>query len=250
MLKTWRLPYSNIKKRHFCLLKLCFDQYFLTHMHIFRWMRLNYPFNSNRSCWACTYRLIKDLKQPRLIEEYKFHIGAQKTYQICKDGIGILKLHGEIPSEFNYNGIDHTHLNHNILATDIRLVLEKIFHFAYWTSDRVLRACQQEEKIPDAVIEYSDSKSGQHKRIAIEVEITRKSQSRYHDIFAFYDTSDYDLVLYFVEDDKLKRFIKTCFEPITQKAFVCTIQDFLNLKQQTIFESPYGDFILGDYINL
>lgn len=85
-------------------------------------------------------------------------------------------------------------LYHDLLLTDVLLVFKRS-----WTVTKVSKEIQS--RIPDAVL--IDPRN--NKKIALELELTAKSEMRYRDIILSYRTSnEFDCVLYVVKDDSIQ----------------------------------------------
>ena len=90
--------------------------------------------------------------------------------------------------------IDWKNFLHDRAATDVRWILEKR-HGGVWTPERVLRRELDARHVPDAMVRLGE------RVIALEVELTRKSQARYQAIFNEYvswSATELNAVLYVV----------------------------------------------------
>jgi hypothetical protein len=94
--------------------------------------------------------------------------------------------------------IDWKNFFHDRAVTDLRWVLEKRLGGERWRSERELRRMLKTRLVPDALVDL-----GAHGTVAVEVELTRKSLSRYVRIFGRYvewDSPRLDRVLYVVPE--------------------------------------------------
>jgi len=123
------------------------------------------------------------------------------VYCITKKGLNLIKKyhHGGIlrdaPIPINLN-----QLGHDLLLTDVIKVMQKKFIDAKVIDSKLLKLnYNYESQVPDAVVFM------QNKKLAIEVELTAKSNMRYREIISNYSTSsDFDGVLYLVKDVAIK----------------------------------------------
>lgn len=94
------------------------------------------------------------------------------------------------PSSLNYSC-----LYHDLLLTDVLRVLKRT-----WKVTNSSR--EAESRIPDAVLIHPTTK----KKMALELELTAKSEMRYRDIILSYRTSaEFDSVLYVVKDVSIQK---------------------------------------------
>ncbi|MDG0817185.1 replication-relaxation family protein [Bdellovibrio svalbardensis] len=100
-------------------------------------------------------------------------------------------------------------IRHDIIVNDVRMKLESFGLASEWTPEYQIKAetfrnyrykHAKERVIPDGLM--IELMSGKPQRIAIEVELTRKSEARYKRIFREYKDLRYDIIWYFVNDTK------------------------------------------------
>ncbi len=118
-------------------------------------------------------------------------------YKLTKDGLKMLQ---EYKTTVNLNPapmpLNLSCLYHDFLLTDVLRVLK----MPYRRSTRVKEVGN--ERIPDAVLFDHEKKIN----VALELELTAKSEMRYRDIVLSYRTShEFDRVLYVVRDESIQR---------------------------------------------
>lgn len=117
-------------------------------------------------------------------------------YQLTKEGLKRLQdfnMRGVI--ELNPVPLNLNCLYHDLLLTDVLRLLKRTLKLTTMITGNQTR-------IPDAVL--FDPMT--NKNIALELELTAKSESRYRDIVLSYRTSnEFDSVLYIVKDESIQR---------------------------------------------
>lgn len=117
-------------------------------------------------------------------------------YQLTKEGLKRLqdfKMREEI--DLNPATLNLTSLYHDLLLTDVLRVLKRT-----WKVTET--PLEMKDRIPDAILIDLIT----NKKMALELELTAKSEMRYQDIVLSYRTSgEFDSVLYVVRDESIQR---------------------------------------------
>jgi len=169
-----------------------------------------------------TYRRIKTLVDNNyLIHERIFH-GMQGAYRVSKDGVAVSQ--SELP---RLRRINLANYHHDVIVTNLSLLLVER-HGGEFMPERLLRHEMgvshfgKQTHICDGVLSFDN------KRIAIEVELNKKSKKRRETIFNRYVKNlDYDQVWYFCNSEEVERQLI----PYTQKIRflqIYKLSDFLS----------------------
>lgn len=234
-----------VSQRDYELLKFCFDQYFMSRKQIGQWLKLKSKISSEKSLDIITKRVMSFLLKTRLLGAQKaFVLKCQEVYCVTRDAFSLLMDCGMLPGFASYVGMDMEKINHDYAATDIRLAWEEIAKIESWTSDRLLRT-DANDHTPDAEMSYYSARKNQSFTFAIEVELSQKSQERYNSKFKYYQSSPFSLVFYFVSNETLKKKILECSQGVTNKIFVCLIDDFLQKKSEAVLTSNLEQTVIG-----
>ena len=150
------------------------------------------------------YNRLSKLARAKMITTMHVHLIAYHRrnellgviYQLTKDGLKRLqdfKMREEInqsPASLNLSC-----LYHDLLLTDILRVLKRT-----WKISKM--SLEDQGRIPDAVLFDPVT----NKKMALELELTAKSEMRYRDIVLSYRTSnEFDSVLYVIKDESIQK---------------------------------------------
>jgi hypothetical protein len=118
------------------------------------------------------------------------------VYVLTKEGLKQLQDY-KMTEDINQNpvSLNLSCLYHDLLLTDVLRIFK-----ASW---KILKPTKIDQKrIPDAIL--IDQRT--NKKMALELELTAKSEMRYREIILDYRTSsEYDSVLYVVKDESIQR---------------------------------------------
>jgi len=233
------------------LLKFCYEQKFMLKKQIDSWFWLNGEFGNIESSKRVARRAILRLLDYGLLSGSSDRVfGKSKIYEVTKLGIRQLSDKGILPDYCSYAQKDNSTLYHDSLVTNTRLACKHLGLFNKWSSERILKS-KNTEITPDASVTLCSK--NKKLTIAIEVEITQKSKKRLRDIFYKYQTSHYDLVLYFVSDQSLLSSLKKLATEYTPKIFFCIIDDFFNQQLNSEWVNQHDSFktsqIVKEYNN-
>jgi hypothetical protein len=118
------------------------------------------------------------------------------VYVLTKDGLKRLQDFKMMEDINQYPvSLNFSCLYHDLLLTDVLRVLKSTW--------KVTNASKEtQSRIPDAVLTHPVTK----KKVALELELTAKSEMRYREIILSYRTSvEFDSVLYVVKDDSIQK---------------------------------------------
>ena len=100
--------------------------------------------------------------------------------------------------------IHHHSLNHDLILVDLSLALQKRFPGSKVTNGKLLATNGKAEAMPDLVLE----RLGEKGKVAVELELSSKSERRYQEIVLRYRMSkEYQEVIYFFDDSYIERLI-------------------------------------------
>lgn len=164
---------------------------------------------------------------------------------------GEQRMSVEIPGSFsNRNTIDH-----DVLVNDIRMRLETFNLAKKWRPEFDLKSeafrnqryrHAKERLIPDGIM--FEIKAGEPWTFAIEVELTRKSESRYKRIFQDYqDERQFHRIWYFVQSTKdAQSILKSAEKALmfnTKRLWFSVIDSFLALNDPKVFSVNANSWI-------
>jgi len=236
-----------LSDRQLAFLTLCFEQYFLMNTHVHNWLKIQFNFSSHDSCRVSANQMLGNLADKGLIEIVKPQVQSFNYYNVTTRGIKLLIDHGLIPENASYVKLDESTFKHDSISTAVRLVWDKIGDFEDWESSRVLKLIKDSDtaKIPDLVTPFNNGKLGKMISLAMEIEMTRKTDARYSGLFNDYNQSEYDIIFYFVSSEKLRNTILKLSRCCHKEVYLALIGDFLDKGANTKMVSHSKDFIIG-----
>jgi len=131
-------------------------------------------------------------------------------------------------------------LNHDRLVTQVRLASLKRQMQWRWTSETLIRDGAS-DKIQDAIVAFDSPKKGLS-RIAIEVELSQKSEARLKTIFTEYQAGDFALVLYFVSTPELMKTLMRVANEFCPKAYFSLISEFCDVEKDVVWKNLRDEF--------
>lgn len=179
------------------LLKDIYDSQFLSFYQVHE---KHFPENKRPT----VYNRLSKLVKAEIIKAVNVNIVAHHrkgellgvVYVMTKNGLKRLQDF-KMTEDINQNSIslNFNCLYHDLLLTDVLRVLKRS-----WTVTKVSKETQN--RIPDAVL--FDPRT--NKKMALELELTAKSEMRYREIILSYRTSaEFDSVLYVVKDISIQK---------------------------------------------
>ena len=132
---------------------------------------------------------------------------------------------------------DYRTISHDLLATDVRFLFQKIGFGSSWTSERVWRMGRSVRLwAPDAVIQVGGD------LFAVEVERVQKDNVRYEDIFARYQKdSELSACLYITTANLLNLLLEKADH--YPNIYFATVSDLFQKKEKTLFRNAKGSFL-------
>ncbi len=229
--KTGGYEKQTLSNRELEIMRLCFEQGFLTNRQVWQWSLNRYVLKTEQSGRSVAARSLRYLKAEKLIEVVDVKsVGENQVLRVTPKGAQCLINHGLIqerdqkiaPPEMDY-------IVHDILVTDIRLKWEQIMlKKSDWYSERILRADPNPKgHLPDAVMAIVFNDPTSTVNIAVEVEVTQKSRSRYEKKLQDFEDGPYDLMFYFTQNDAIGAMVHEVSRGITDLVYVCRSEDFL-----------------------
>jgi hypothetical protein len=151
-----------LQPRDFVILKLCYEQQFLTIEHLA-------PFFKNESKQQVLRRL-RELREAGFIETRQmWHNECRLIVRLSKQGLRLTKARAEHDVPYS-RSVDAVTLEHDALVTSVRLRLAQSWDFT-WLPERALK--DRYSVVPDGVVSFSGGIS-----FAVEVEHSIKGASR------------------------------------------------------------------------
>ncbi len=188
------------------------------------------------------------MKRLRRLEEMKFISrgvtlkNGTNTWRLDVRGRRLLGL------EESFKFSNRNTIEHDVLLNDLRMTFEVVGLGLEWTPECVMKAGAfrhdykkaRNKVIPDGLM--AEMMNGKALVIAVELELTQKSQSRYRETFTEYANKNLiDIIWYFIKDKGLVHALQTGWQKQTfrndrQHIFVSYIDDFFkNKKNSKVF---------------
>jgi hypothetical protein len=179
------------------LMKDIYESQFLSFYQIYE---KHFPENKSPTVYNRLSKLIKsELIKAVNINLVAYHRKGELlgvVYVLTKEGLRQLQDY-KMTEDINQNpvSLNLSCLYHDLLLTDVLRIFK-----ASW---KILKPTKVDQKrIPDAVLIEPRT----NKKIALELELTAKSEMRYREIILDYRTcSEFDSVLYVVKDESIQR---------------------------------------------
>ena len=194
----------KITRRDVQLLKDIYDNSFLSfyQIHEGHFHKLAKPTVYNRLSKLAQAELIEALSV-NLFVHHRNNETVGVIYRLTKKGIERLcNFIQGVPITLNTTTINLSSLYHDLLLTDVLRAFKKRLP-SYLIVSSKTNSCEwnKKERIPDAVLFNPKEKI----KLALELELTAKSEARYRDIVLSYRTSpEFEKVLYVVKDESIQ----------------------------------------------
>lgn len=245
--KTKSVRKKFLGDREIEVLKLCYEQGFVTRGHLKKWMDSRFRMASLDSAKTVSLRALHFLRDQKLIEFFPTYNGQHReAARITAKGLGLLLDRRCItPQKLVPVNTDPDQISHDLLVTEIRIMWSRLMPSAGWCSERLLKS-EDRDRIPDAVLSFFFGGLLKNYSIAIEVELTQKSRSRYFQKIQSYENSAFDFIFYFTSGDAISAAIHEVSKDITTKVFTCSIDEFLDHGSEACFVSHQDHFKLKE----
>lgn len=241
---------SRVLARDLGLLRLCYEQGFLTRRQVKKWLEFGSGLKTKETAKTVSIRALNRLREERLIEFFQINqVTDREAFRVTARGMALLLDTGIFQKRDLVSSPDPEQIRHDIVATDIRLTWAQILPQYIWRSDRLLRG-EKSDNFPDAKLTFLGGKSLGETRAAIEVELTQKGRARYEKKFHEYenDEGEYDIVFYFTKNQQITNVIHEVSRGVTDLIFVCQVDDFLKNKAATRMASNNDHFHVHERI--
>lgn len=250
--KKRKIKKQELGGRSLELMRLCYDQGFLTTEHIRQWFRHRCYLSNEETARVTAGRPIRFLQEEQLMEVFEIELKDPKrtieALRLTSKGLGLLSDRGGVTLfDLVASPIDPEHVLHDLIATEVRLVWEKTLSNFTWTSERLLRT-DNRDNIPDAELKFQHYDLKRAFNIAIEVERTQKGTSRYEKKFRDYENGAYDSVFYLSSHPDITDMIHKVSRDISDIIFVCNTNEFLKYGREARFVSHNDHFQLQERI--
>lgn len=230
----------RLKERDLKFLKFCGEQKFLFRNQVEDWFGVSGKLENVKSSERVARRQLARLKARGLLDDRMAEFKASKTWTLTKAGIELLKDHGMLREAVTSGGIDPKTINHDQWVTQVRLAGLKRGLSWDWTAESALRASSA-DRIPDAEVAFLSHKKGPM-HIAVEVELTLKSEARLKSIFTSYDAGEYALALYFVSSARLMESLIKVATLCSGKIYFCLISEFCDVSRDVAWRNANDSF--------
>lgn len=230
----------RLKKRDLEFLKFCGEQKFLFKSQVEEWFGVMGGGMNKKSAERVARRQLVRLKGQGLMSDQVANLNPAKIWKLTQYGMSLLKDRGLMAESMVNGSIDSQTVNHDQWVTQVRLAALGRCLAWQWMPEVILRLSSA-DKIPDAEVTFLSSKKGTV-RIAIEIELTLKSESRLKTIFTAYDAGEYAMVLYFVSTPQL---LETLVKIATQhcgKVYFCLVSDFCDVSRDMVWRNAHDSF--------
>ncbi len=215
------------------------------------------------------YRAIVRLKRRRLVENLIGDNNQFLGYQATKRG-------QEIAARLNGGKLSHapryqfrTNYDHDELLVRIRSIFETSSAISQFRPEQVIReelakqyGYKEEEgsgyKVPDGLFVLRSPKGS--KKVALELELTRKSSNRYRKIVKQLATSeDWDIVFFVTKDKNIPRVVREILKELKEKDidvqdaphlhgfYFCDLAEVLDKKLEAKFTGEGSTFSLSRF---
>jgi hypothetical protein len=235
----------RLKERDLKFLKFCGEQKFLFKNQVEDWFGVLGRLANKKSSERVARRQLARLKARGLLGDRASEFKAAKTWALTKTGIQLLKDQGLLSASASV-GNDSQTINHDQWVTQVRLASLKRGLSWDWTPESALRAVSA-DRIPDAEVVFVSPKKGPM-RIAIEIELTLKSETRLKTIFSAYDVSEHTMVLYFVATPQLRETLIKVSAGHSDKIFFCLISEFCDVSRDMVWRNANDSFKNENFI--
>ena len=179
------------------LMKDIYDNQFLSFYQIHE---KHFPVNKRPTVYNRLSKLIRaKILMPINVNLVAYHRKGELlgvVYVLTKDGLKRLQDF-KMTEDINPNPVtlNFSCLYHDLLLTDVLRVLKRT-----WQVSKV--SLDAQSRIPDAILIHPVTKN----KMALELELTAKSEMRYREIILSYRTSsEFDSVLYVVKDKSIQK---------------------------------------------
>lgn len=158
------------------------------------------------------YNRLSKMAQAELIEALNVNLFVHHRnnesvgviYRVTKRGVELLNNFTQgVPISSTISGLNLSSLYHDLLLTDVlRAFKKRLPTYSIVSSKSNSCAWNKKERIPDAVLFNPEDKI----KLALELELTAKSEERYRDIILSYRTSpEFEKVFYVVKDESIQQ---------------------------------------------
>ena len=194
-----------LQDRDYGLLRYILEQKFMSREQIEKWFYKTNDVLRNR-LWELTFSGYLKKEPIALSSKDHFLITGLGVRALAERGVNGIRPASSIDIRFYY---------HDRTVTDMRLLFENIGLASDWKGEKVLRSELEALKVPDGVF-----LSPAGKKIAFELELVPKENSRYKKILAGYQ--DVDRVFYVVRGEALFNRLRGL---MTNKMLISRLED-------------------------
>ena len=217
-------------------------------------------FFTNKKGSAYHYKRLKQLEQAQLIEKIMGLNGHTAGYSLIKKGYQALEINSsyELPTKAkadrfikSYNHDCLVHKIKNILLTSnlvSSFIPEKKLSAQLLRNTKIKSEYRKGDKIPDGFFYLNIS--GEEQSVALEVELSLKSKSRYEKIFTKHSLTKYwSTVFYIVKDEPLRQKLLSYLEETKEKVFLLKTHKKQNDIYFALLDEVLDKKLLADFID-
>lgn len=222
----------------------------------------NNPKNHNH------YIRLKRLMRAGILELLIGDAGNRLGYRLTRKGIDLLPDDADRAKALAYRSFSYrTSFDHDRLLQELQTVFEQSPLVSRYMPEHEVRQRLSEKhgkkerndvgyKVPDGLFELKTSRG--IKRVAVELELTTKSESRYRKIFReLLTSSDFEIVLFVTASDKMTEALRSIVAevkaedmvvrgwPTKRGMYFATLESVLLEKQNAVFIGDSDPFSLA-----
>ena len=183
------------------------------------------------------YRRIEILVDGGYLARDRSRKNGQVVYLLAQKGFQELKTRGLDQGLVLYRKTKDfdRNIDHDLKVLTLRIKFREM-GIHDWRCERILKEKDYLKRIPDGVVLLKGKYN-----LAIELENSLKTKSRYREIFSYYrENKDYSLILFVVDDELKEWLIAMDYDP--QRVWFAGYTDLLKMKERTVFENRHERF--------
>lgn len=238
---------ADLSERDLELMLFCWDHGLVVRRQVRRWILNRFGMKSIGVSKTIQVRTLNYLRACGFIEEKKTGIAeCPEAISLTQKGVALLIENGLIENATPKPNMGETDSPiHNVMVTDVRLQFQSLIPESIWLSERHLRLNTM-EAIPDGVLCYWSKVLKRFYRIAVEVELTQKSRTRYDKKFDDYSASDNNLVVYFYNNPSIAQTIHDSSRDRCQIVYTLNVSEFLTKGADVTLTSFKDQFVFKE----
>lgn len=238
---------KNISSRELQVLKLCYEQGILTKRQLRHWLFHRFALKNEATAKTVATRISRYLCDQNYIKVFSIpSVRDKQAFSITAKGMSVLLDQGyQFSQKMNQTSWTDDQVRHDVMASDVRLAWEQVLPKCYWYPELLLKN-NSLNPMPDALMGYYSGSLVTNVTIAMEIEMTQKSQDRYIKKFREYEQSLFDLVFYFTAKSSIADMVLKTSKNISDIIYVVDLEAFINNPVETSFVSHSDKFTIKE----